>query len=80
MDHFKDRPDDLLVVDFTQGAGWNELCEFLGHPVPDAPFPHANDKRQESDAKPSLRRRFKVAKKRVKFAVQIAYLRARGLL
>lgn len=80
MDHFKDRPDDLLVVDFTQGAGWNELCAFLGHPVPDAPFPHANDKRHETDAKPSLRRQIKVAKKRLKFAVQIAYLRAKGML
>lgn len=80
VDHFKDRPKDLLVVDFTQGAGWDELCAFLGHPVPDTPFPHANNKRKESGAKPSLRRRLKVAKKRVKFAVQIAYLRARGLL
>ena len=79
-DHFKHRPNDLLVVDFTQGAGWEELCAFLGHPVPDMPFPHANNKRKESDAGPSLRRRLKVAKKRVKFAVQIAYLRARRLL
>ena len=75
MDNFKDRPNDLLVVDFTQGAGWDELCAFLGHPVPDTPFPHANNKRKESGAKPSLRRQLKVAKKRVKFAVQIAYLR-----
>ena len=80
MDHFKNRPDDLLVVDFTQNSGWNELCAFLGHPVPDAPFPHANNKRHESDAKPSFRRRMKVVKKRLKFAVQIAYLRAKGLL
>ena len=78
MNHFKDRPNDLLVVDFTQGAGWDELCAFLGHPVPAAPFPHANNKRKESGAKPSLRRRLKVAKKRVKFAVQIAYLAQGG--
>jgi len=80
MDHFKDRPDDLLVVDFTQGARWEELCAFLGHPVPDAPFPHANNKRKESGAGPSLRRRLKVAKKRVKYAAQIAYLQAREML
>ncbi len=80
MDHFKDRQDDLLVVDFTQGAGWEELCGFLGHDVPDIPFPHANNQRKESVASPSLRRRLKVGKKRVKYAVQIAYLRARGFI
>lgn len=40
--HFADRPDDLLVVDWEQGDGWQQLCGFLGLPVPDAPFPHAN--------------------------------------
>lgn len=40
--HFRDRPDDLLVVDWERGDGWPELCGFLGLPVPDAPFPHKN--------------------------------------
>lgn len=40
--HFADRPGDLLVVDFCAGAGWQELCAFLGHEIPDAPFPHSN--------------------------------------
>ena len=78
--HFKDRPEDLLVLDFTQGAGWQELCEFLGCKAPDAPFPHANNKNKERRGSPSLRRRLKVAKKRVKYALQIAYLRRRNLL
>lgn len=39
---FADRPDDLLVVDWAAGDGWPQLCDFLGLPVPDAPFPHAN--------------------------------------
>jgi len=30
----------LLVFDVADG--WPPLCEFLGVPVPDAPFPHAN--------------------------------------
>jgi hypothetical protein len=34
---FKDR---LLV--YEVGQGWEPLCEFLGLPVPDAPFPHVN--------------------------------------
>jgi hypothetical protein len=30
----------LLVYSVTEG--WGPLCQFLGHPVPDVPFPHAN--------------------------------------
>ena len=40
--HFAGREQDLLVVDFSAGAGWPELCEFFGVPVPDLPFPHRN--------------------------------------
>lgn len=42
LDHFADRPDDLLVMDVTKGDGWHELCPFLGHPIPRVPFPHSN--------------------------------------
>ena len=79
-EHFRDRPNDLLVIDFTAGAGWSELCQFLGCEVPDVPFPHANNKNKESHRQPSLRRRLKVLKKRMKYAVQIAYLKRRNLL
>lgn len=78
--HFKDRPEDLLVLDFTKGAGWHELCAFLGCEAPNMPFPHANNKNKERRGSPSLRRRFKVAKKRLKYALQIACLRRLGLL
>lgn len=33
--------DQLLVFEVKQG--WEPLCEFLGVPVPDEPFPHLND-------------------------------------
>jgi hypothetical protein len=33
--------DRLLV--FSPGDGWQPLCEFLGVPVPDEPYPHLND-------------------------------------
>lgn len=33
--------DKLLVFEVKQG--WEPLCEFLGVPVPDEPFPHVND-------------------------------------
>lgn len=42
MDYFRDRPDDLLVIDICSGEGWERICRFLDVPVPDAPFPHFN--------------------------------------
>jgi hypothetical protein len=42
MKHFEDRPDDLLFMNFEQGDDWEKLCEFLGHEIPDRPFPHQN--------------------------------------
>ncbi|MEQ8584043.1 sulfotransferase family protein [Marinoscillum sp.] len=42
FDYFRMRQEDLLVVDFTKGGGWSEFCPFLGKPVPDVSFPHAN--------------------------------------
>lgn len=42
LDHFKDRPDDLLVIDVTAGEGWEKLCPFLGRTAPVLPFPKAN--------------------------------------
>ncbi|MBI3154319.1 MAG: hypothetical protein HYZ20_02825 [Burkholderiales bacterium] len=41
-EHFRGRPGDLLELDLGAGQGWDELCAFLGRPVPDAPFPKAN--------------------------------------
>ncbi len=40
--YFRERPDDLLVIDIPAGDAWESLCPFLGVPVPNAPFPHAN--------------------------------------
>jgi hypothetical protein len=37
--YFKDRPRQLLIVDWTSG-GWRTLASYLGHEPPDAPFPH----------------------------------------
>ncbi|PYI08309.1 hypothetical protein BO78DRAFT_395706 [Aspergillus sclerotiicarbonarius CBS 121057] len=36
-------PDRLL--EFKLGDGWGPLCEFLGKPVPEVPFPHLNEKK-----------------------------------
>ncbi len=40
--YFADRPEDLLVVNWAKGDGWEQLCRFLGKPVPYAAFPHTN--------------------------------------
>lgn len=36
-------PKERLLV-FEVAQGWEPLCSFLGVPVPDAPFPRANDR------------------------------------
>ena len=51
--YFADRPDDLLVVDWARGDGWEQLCGFLGHEVPDLPFPHANRGTYDAGDSPS---------------------------
>jgi hypothetical protein len=34
-------PKDRLLI-FQAKDGWGPLCEFLGVPVPDRPYPHVN--------------------------------------
>ncbi len=41
-DYFKDRKEDLLVIDVTKGDGWEKLCSFLNVPLPKSPFPKRN--------------------------------------
>jgi hypothetical protein len=41
-DYFRDRPEDLLILDICGGDGWEKLCSFLGRSIPQARFPHAN--------------------------------------
>jgi hypothetical protein len=57
--HFAERPHDLLEIDFERGAGWRELCVFLGKPVPAAEFPHDNRAEERERKKGGLWRRMK---------------------
>lgn len=44
-EHFAGRDADFLVLDLARGeVGWERVCAFLGHPVPDRRWPHANKK------------------------------------
>ena len=40
--HFESEPRRLLVFNVFSGDGWDELCDFLGCPVPSEAFPHKN--------------------------------------
>ncbi len=40
---FADKPDEkLLRINIMKENTWEKLCAFLGKPIPDHPFPHAN--------------------------------------
>jgi len=54
--YFKDRPGDLLEINWEAGDGWDVLCDFLGLPTPDVALPHAN---RGVYKKPSLKEKFR---------------------
>ncbi|RLD45736.1 MAG: hypothetical protein DRJ05_00225 [Bacteroidetes bacterium] len=41
-EYFKNRPNDLLLIDLTTGEGWEKICPFLGKQIPKKNFPHIN--------------------------------------
>jgi hypothetical protein len=41
-DFFRTRPGQYMELDPTREPGWQRLCDFLGAPIPDRPWPHAN--------------------------------------
>lgn len=40
--YFKDRPQDLLIIDVTESGQWDKLCSFIGCKKPKQEFPYAN--------------------------------------
>lgn len=80
LEYFKDRPNDLLVVDFKKGAGWEQLCNFLGKDIPPEPFPHAN-KWQDKKTKQSIygqKKNLKFFRKKFRHMLKIKYIDWRG--
>ncbi len=51
LDYFKDRHEDLLIMDICSGDGWQELCNFLDKPIPEGPFPYINKTIEKVDQK-----------------------------
>lgn len=44
-DYFDARPEDLLDINLDKGeVNWENICSFLGEPLPDTPWPRANTK------------------------------------
>ena len=80
LEYFKERPDDLLVIDFTKGDGWEKLCSFLENEVPGVPLPHYN-KTSEVEKRPKgSKHRFRKMRHRIKNELKIWYLNVTGLL
>ena len=42
--YFRNRSEDILTMDITQGDGWEPLCDFLGLRRPGVEFPKLNVK------------------------------------
>lgn len=42
LTYFKNRKDDLLILDICGGEGWERLCPFLKKPIPEKAFPKLN--------------------------------------
>lgn len=80
LEYFKNRPDKLLVLDFTKGDRWDPLCEFLGHPVPSTPFPHANDSKSEKTPFGLLYRKWRHQRQQSRNDIKMKYLGTRGYL
>jgi hypothetical protein len=47
--YFRERPEDLLVLDVCAGQGWEKLCSFLGKPLPTGAFPASNGARERDE-------------------------------
>ncbi len=79
LEYFKDRPDDLLVLDFTKGDKWEKLCSFLNKDIPDLPFPHANKSRTTPMPELKPKDKFKLFRKRFRNNIKMKYMDLMGL-
>jgi len=55
MSYFKDRHNDMLLLDIIGGDGWDKLCPFLGCDIPDVPFPNMNPSKDIDKVAESLK-------------------------
>lgn len=79
-EYFKDRPDDLLIIDVTKTKDWTTLCRFLDIPQPELAFPHANRSAFSKDKHAGTKRRLKYWKKRLLNPLKIWWMDQKGYL
>lgn len=46
LDYFRDRPQDLLVINICAGEGWEKLCPFLNQPPHQEAFPYIHTEKE----------------------------------
>jgi len=80
IEYFKDRPSDLLVVDFTKYSGWELLCDFLGKEIPEVPFPRANiwQDKKKKQVYYGRKKNFKFYRKQARYMMKIKYIDLMG--
>ena len=78
VEYFKNRPNDLLIIDFTKGDRWDKLCDFLDKDIPKELFPHANNSKRIKKKKNIILAKFKLNRKKVRQYVKIKYISFRG--
>jgi hypothetical protein len=60
LNYFGKRESDLIVLNICGGAGWPDLCRFLGKPIPDVAFPRENVSKVQSRARWSVSGSFRL--------------------
>lgn len=62
QDYFAQRTTDFLILNIPAGDGWETLCPFLEHPLPDIPFPHTNQSSQPITLRDEVANRIKTVR------------------
>jgi hypothetical protein len=76
IEYFKNRPNDLLIIDFTKGEKWEKLCNFLNKDIPKNPFPHYN--KSATNSKKGKMNKFRFLRKQIKSNIKIKYIDVLG--
>ena len=78
INYFKNRPNDLLILDLSEKDIWEKLCDFLGHEIPQGQFPHSNKNATSDQFKESFRMRLTLLRRKIKNYILIRYIDLRG--
>ena len=70
--YFKDRPNDLLILNFKKGDKWEKLCDFLNEDIPSEPFPHYN--KSKTSKMHEKKSKTKIMRRKMKNALKIKYI------